>query len=115
MSTPFERIPASNPEKRETRGPSAAAIHKDMEHKDMMLAKLASKYREAQMNVADLERRLNEGIEHTVRSNNPQVNELAIKLGRELNEQIGAAREEKARLEEEMRKFGGNPEDYTVQ
>lgn len=95
------------------RGPSRASIERAAEHKETLLRPVSEEYRKLQMEIMQLEKNLNQGIEHTIR--NPHVQELATEVGRKINQDLEALRARKMELENRIVELGGDPKDYTVQ
>ena len=100
------------------RGPSAAAIGKKLEFKDAREAienRLIGQYRAKQMEIAQLERDVQRGIEHMQKQTDSEILKISKGIGRETLEKIENLKAEKEILEQDMRAKGLKPEDHTVQ
>ena len=103
------------PQRSET---SRAATEKAIQYnedREAAMKRLGENYKAIQMQIIGLEKDVQKGIEHVAQQNNPQLDELGIKLRAEMKEKIENLQIEKEEAEQAIRDKGGDPRDYTVQ
>jgi hypothetical protein len=96
------------------RGPSAAAAGLSYE-REMVLESKGEEYKAVQMKIIKMEADLAKGNERALNEKNPKARELAIMIGRQMNQELEVLQAEKERLEQDIQNSGGNPSNYTVQ